>query len=189
MSLPDIQVRLPGWVGDRLAAVDPLPDDRDRMRFVVELARENVRRDTGGPFAAAVIESASGRVLAAGVNLVLPLRSSVLHAEIVAIMMAQKRLDTHVLSAPGLPVSELVTSCEPCAMCLGALLWSGVRRVVTGATREDAEGIGFDEGPVFPESYAYLEARGIEIARGVEREPARDVLTLYAEQNKMIYNG
>ena len=60
---------------------------------------------------------------------------------------------------------ELVSSCEPCAMCLGATLWSGVRRLVTGATKADAEAIGYDEGPVFPESYAHLERRGIEVVR------------------------
>jgi tRNA(Arg) A34 adenosine deaminase TadA len=78
-----------------------------------------------------------------------------------------------------MPAHEMVTSCEPCAMCMGATLWSGVRRVVWGAVREDAMALDFDEGPVFPETYEYLEARGIELARGVLREEARAVLDLY----------
>jgi tRNA(Arg) A34 adenosine deaminase TadA len=74
-------------------------------------------------------------------------------------------------------------------MCLGATLWSGVRRVVYGATREDATLLNFEEGPVFPESYRYLEARGIEIVRGVLRDEARAVLELYRANSGKIYNG
>jgi len=74
-------------------------------------------------------------------------------------------------------------------MCLGASLWSGVARIVTGALREDAASLGFDEGPVFEESHCYLESRGVEIARGVLREEARVVLALYQERGGPIYNG
>jgi len=83
----------------------------------------------------------------------------------------------------------LVTSCEPCAMCLGATLWSGVRSVVCGAAREDALHQRFDEGPVFPESWRYLESHGISITRGVRREEARKVLELYGERSGEIYNA
>jgi tRNA(Arg) A34 adenosine deaminase TadA len=83
----------------------------------------------------------------------------------------------------------MVTSCEPCAMCLGATLWSGVKRLVYGATREDASRLAFDEGPVFPESYRYLEARGLEIVRGVLRDEARGVLELYRATGGAVYNG
>ncbi len=74
-------------------------------------------------------------------------------------------------------------------MCLGATLWSGVRRLVWGASREDATRLSFDEGPVFPESYKYLEERGIEIVRDVCREEARAVLELYRSRSGEIYNG
>ena len=74
-------------------------------------------------------------------------------------------------------------------MCLGATLWSGVRRVVYGAAREDASKLGFEEGPVFPESYEYLEQRDIEIVRGVLRDEARAVLELYRTRKGTIYNG
>ena len=72
-------------------------------------------------------------------------------------------------------------------MCLGAVHWSGVRRLVTGATREDVEAIQFDEGPVFPESYQYLERRGLEIRREVLRAEAREVLQLYAATSGEMY--
>jgi tRNA(Arg) A34 adenosine deaminase TadA len=65
----------------------------------------------------------------------------------VAFMVAQQRIGSFTLAGPGMPAHELVTSCEPCAMCLGATLWSGVRRVVYGAAREDASRLAFEEGP------------------------------------------
>jgi tRNA(Arg) A34 adenosine deaminase TadA len=85
---------------------------------------------------------------------------------------------------------ELFTSCEPCAMCLGAILWSGVKRVVCGASKVDAENIGFDEGPVFDESYTYMSNHGVTIEREVLREDAAAVLNLYAsDESNAIYNG
>ena len=161
----------------------------ERMQLAIDLSRENIRHHTGGPFGAAIYESESGRLVAAGVNLVVPLNNSALHGEMVAFMMAQAVLGSYTLNAPGLPAHELVTSCDPCAMCLGATLWAGVRRIVCGATREDAGEIFFDEGPVFPQSYDYLGARGVEVIRGVLREPAREVLALYARTSGPIYNG
>jgi tRNA(Arg) A34 adenosine deaminase TadA len=74
-------------------------------------------------------------------------------------------------------------------MCLGTTLWSGVQRVVYGAAREDASILNFEEGPVFPESYKYLEDRGIEIVRNVMRDEARAVLELYRARSGKIYNG
>ena len=117
------------------------------MRLAVSLARENVRRGTGGPFGAAVFEARTGRLVAAGVSLVVPARWSGAHAEIVALALAQRALGTHDLGGPGMAPHELVTSVEPCAMCLGAVAWSGVRRLVCGAREAEARAIGFDEGP------------------------------------------
>jgi len=152
------------------------------------LAR-HVEHGTGGPFGAAVFEQASGRLVAVGMNSVVRLNNCTLHGEMVAFMMAQREVGTFSLSAPGLPTHELFTSCEPCAMCLGATLWSGVKRVVYGAGREDASRLDFEEGPVFPASYKYLEDRGIEIVRDLLRDEARAVLELYRAKNGKIYNG
>jgi tRNA(Arg) A34 adenosine deaminase TadA len=163
--------------------------DDARMRLAVELSRQNVLRGTGGPFGAAVFESASGALVAVGVNSVVRLRNSALHAEILALMLAEHRVGSYSLQGADLPAHELVTSCDPCAMCLGAVHWSGVRRLVTGATREDAIALSFDEGPVFPESFAYLEARGVEVVRGVLRKEAATVLELYQRQGGPIYNA
>jgi tRNA(Arg) A34 adenosine deaminase TadA len=74
-------------------------------------------------------------------------------------------------------------------MCLGAVLWSGVRRVVWAATREDANALAFDEGPVFAASYKYLRRRGIHFDAGVLREEGRAILELYHESGGVIYNA
>jgi tRNA(Arg) A34 adenosine deaminase TadA len=116
------------------------------------------------------------------------LGNSVLHAETLAIMLAQARLGTYALGSAPEESYALVTSCEPCAMCLGAALWSGVRALVSGAAREDATALGFDEGPVFAESWRYLEQRGIRTTRGVLREEAVAVLELYRATGGAIYN-
>jgi len=165
------------------------PGDDERMQLAIALARWNVLEATGGPFGAAVFERASGRLVAVGINLVVPLGNSSLHAEMVAFMMAQARVGSYTLGGKGMPEHELATSCEPCAMCLGATLWSGVRRVICGATRDDALGLEFDEGPVFDASYAYLAERGVEVERGVRRAEAAEVLALYRRRAGVIYNA
>ena len=90
--------------------------------------------------------------------------------------LAQKSLGSFDLGAPGLPACELVTSVEPCAMCAGAVLWSGVRRLVCGASSDDARAIGFDEGPKHPDWASELRRRGIEVVEGVLRAEAVAVL-------------
>jgi tRNA(Arg) A34 adenosine deaminase TadA len=184
-----LQISYPAWVSDVVDWEGAYAGDEARMRLAIAVSRENVVRGTGGPFGAAVFEEASGRLVAVGMNLVVPLNNSTLHAEMVAFMMAEHRLGSFTLGAEGMPVHVLATSCEPCAMCLGATLWSGVKRVITGATREDALTIKFEEGPVFASSYRYLRARGISFTRAVLREEARAVLELYMKSAGVIYNG
>ncbi len=180
---------LPDWVD---AVVDwgrPLESEEARMRLAIRLARENVERGTGGPFGAVVAERETGRLLSVGVNSVVRLHNCTLHAEMVAFMLAQARLGTFSCGAPGLPAYELATSCDPCAMCLGATLWSGVRHVRCGATRDDAMLLRFDEGPVFASSWAYLRRRGIDVRHGVLRDEAVAVFDLYRDRGGAVYNG
>lgn len=189
MSAPRVVVEYPSWVHDVVEWKRLLASDEERMRLAIQLARENVERGSGGPFGAIVVERDSGRLIGVGMNSVVRFNNSTLHGEMVAFMMAQQRLSSYTLAAPGMPAHELVTSCEPCAMCLGAALWSGVRRIVCGAVREDATRLKFEEGPVFPQSYKYLEERGIEIKRGVLRDEARAVLEQYRARGGPIYNA
>jgi tRNA(Arg) A34 adenosine deaminase TadA len=189
MTQRTVQVDYPDWVRGTIAWDAVYRTDEERVRLAIAVSRENVERETGGPFGAAVFESDSGRLVAVGMNSVVRLNNCTLHGEMVAFMMAQARLQSFTLNAPHLPAHELVTSCEPCAMCLGATLWSGVRRLVYAAGREDAARLRFDEGPVFPESYHYLEERGISIVRNVLRDEAVAVLEEYRARKGTIYNG
>lgn len=184
-----IQITLPSWVDEVVDWAERYPADEDRMRLAITLARENVARKTGGPFGAAIFAEETGELVSVGMNSVQRLTNATLHAEMMAFMMAQHAVGAFSLSAPGLPLHTLVTSCDPCAMCLGAVLWSGVQRVVCGASRDDATRLGFDEGPVFPQSYHYLEDRGVTIVRRVLHLEARGVLELYRKQGGIIYNG
>lgn len=188
MDFSGITITPPSWLAGFTDWDKPLSSDEHRMRLAIALSRENVERGTGGPFGALIVESDTGRVVAAGTNSVVRLGNSTLHGEMVAFMVAQRRLGSFSLSAPGMSRHELVTSCEPCAMCLGAALWSGVKRIVCGAAREDATRLRFEEGPVFPQSYAYLESRGVTFTRNVLREEARAVLEQYRARGGAIYN-
>lgn len=186
---PVVHIEYPAWVDTLVDWERTYANDDEKMRLAIDLSRENVERGTGGPFGAAIVERESGRLISVGMNSVVRLNNCTLHGEMVAFMMAQQRVQSFTLNTPNLAVHELITSCEPCAMCLGATLWSGVRRLVSGAAREDASKLKFEEGPVFPESYRYLEDRGIEIVRDVLRPEARAVLELYRAKSGKIYNG
>ena len=186
---PAVVLDLPNWAGAYVATHPVLADDDARMRFVLGLARENVERGTGGPFAAAVVVRATGRVVSVGVNAVERLQCSVAHAEVIALALAEAQVGAYSLRAAGLPPHELVTTCQPCAMCLGAVGWSGVTRLVCAAARSDAVAIGFDEG-LLPEAWErrFAEA-GVEVVCGVLRDEARAVMERYVERGGTTYNG
>jgi tRNA(Arg) A34 adenosine deaminase TadA len=159
------------------------------MDFVTTLSKLNIEQGTGGPFGAGIFRTDTHALVAPGVNLVLSSQSSLAHAEVVAIMMSQQILGVHDLGANGFPPHELVTSCEPCAMCLGAICWSGIRHLVCGARGNDAEAIGFDEGPK-PQNWATaLEERGISVTVDIGRPNATQVLQQYVEQGGEVYNS
>ena len=180
MVLPDW---LDGFIDDWK---DPLETTGQRMHLAVSLAAENVRHHSGGPFGAIVVGEPDGILLGVGVNLVTTLELSMAHAEIVAISMAQSALGNWNLGAGGRV--QLVTSCEPCAMCFGAVPWSGVNSIIWGAGREDAEAAGFDEGDKPDDWVESLERRGIRTAGGVLREEAAAVLARYAHRDGAIYH-
>lgn len=159
------------------------------MRFVIGLSARNVDERTGGPFAAAVFDVRSGRLVACAVNRVVPEGLSVAHAEILALSFAQRAVGSHNLDRDRRGALELVTSSEPCAMCLGAIPWSGVGSVVCGARVEDAVRAGFDEGQRPARWCAGLRRRGIAVLRDVCRAEAAAVLRRYGDAGGEIYNG
>jgi tRNA(Arg) A34 adenosine deaminase TadA len=186
---PAMTFQLPDWI-DRL--IDPerrYPDVDEQMGLVIDLSRRNVELGTGGPFGAAVFEQESGRLVAPGVNLVVPSSSAIAHAEIVAVALAGVATGGFDLGRPDLPRTVLVASTEPCAMCFGAVPWSGVSGLICGARDEDARAVGFDEGPKVADWEAALVARGIRVNRDIRRPEARAVLESYAASGGTIYNG
>jgi tRNA(Arg) A34 adenosine deaminase TadA len=189
MTYPALTINIPRWL-EQLVAGHPqlLPSMEERMQLAIMIARESITHG-GGPFGAVIVEEESGRLIAPGANLVVPLSCSLAHAELVAIAIAQQQAGEFVLGSGGTPSLQLVTSTEPCAMCLGAIPWSGIRSVVCGARGEDAERVGFDEGakPVaWPDA---LARRGIAVFRDICREEAARVLADYVSNGGVIYNG
>ncbi|MCW8878180.1 MAG: nucleoside deaminase [Kangiellaceae bacterium] len=184
-----IEFSLPEWVNGYCMSYRATSNLSERMQFVIKAAQKNINLKTGGPFAAAIFEEKTGELVSLGVNLVTTQGMSILHAEMVAIAVAQKKLGTYDLGAENVASHELVSSTEPCAMCFGAVPWSGIRTVVTGAMDEDARNIGFDEGPK-PDDWIFeLASRGIKVIDKVERESAVEVLTEYKCNDGFIYNS
>lgn len=183
-----VQIHLPAWLPGFLARLPATLDSpEERMRVAISLAEANVANGSGGPFGALVVTADTGRVLAAGVNRVEPGHCSSAHAEVLALSLAQQRLGTASLAATKFGPMELVSSCEPCAMCLGAIPWSGVSSLLCGATKVDAEAVGFDEGDRAENWIEQLERRGIRVNTGILRQAAAEVLTRYARGGGRIY--
>ncbi len=173
------EIRLPEWL-----ASWPLPtaaaSDEACMRLAIAIARENVAQRSGGPFGALVRDDARRRIVSVGINLALPSGNPVLHAEVVALSLAGA-----ALAPPG--GVTLYSSCEPCIMCLGALHWAGVRRVVWAALRKDAEAVGFIEGAGCDALRVEMAARGVVFEPGVMREEGAQVLRDYSRNGGFIY--
>lgn len=183
-------LKLPEWLVDFYDRHSySYPKMEDRMRLAIELSRRNIDHATGGPFGAAIFNLKTYELFAVGVNLVTYLNCSVVHAEIVAIISAHHRARTYDLSCHEGSGYELVTSTEPCAMCFGAILWSGIKQIVCGARTEDAERIGFDEGDKPTDWPKSLEKRGITVFRDICRFEASDILLAYQRSNGIIYSS
>ena len=182
--LKDIVLPIPDWLNAWGAQIpSALPDMNLRMAAVIDLARINVQHG-GGPFAAAVFNQTNGELIAPGVNWVVPGKSSLLHAEVMALALAEQTLGSYELASYG--AFELITSAEPCCQCLGILQWTGIASVVCGARSEDVEAIGFDEGQRAIDWVQGLQRRGISVTREVMRAQAIEILKSYRGE---IYNG
>ncbi len=163
--------------------------DEDKVRVAIEAAALNVRHKTGGPFGAAVFSEA-GDLVAVGVNLVEPEGSSILHAEVVALALAQSRAGTYSLHSESSGAEHtLASSAAPCVMCFGAIHWSGIRRLIFSAAKSDVEAIGFDEGPIPADWKEQLEAGGINVLGDCCGDAGRAVLQSYLQAGSNIYNA
>lgn len=165
--LKSLTLSLPSWIDEYM---EKTPQEfttlEGRMKFVLGLAVENIHHKSGGPFSSAVFNIETGELISVGVNRVMPESCSCAHGEMMAIMLAQKRLGTYDFSLKG--KFQLFTNAKMCIMCMGGVIWSGVCEVVSSATPEDVQNIiGFDEGPV-PKEYNFeLEKRGIKVIERV----------------------
>ncbi len=184
-------ISLPDWAEAELAKLPThLPTLAERMTAVIRFSRLNMERNTGGPFAAGLFERDSGRLVVIGVNRVVPQHCSSAHAEVVTLSLAQQKLGTFDLGGPGMPAYQLVVNWRPCAMCYGAVVWSGVRSLAIAGSGPELETItGFDEGPIHPHWQTELEKRGIEVIDGVLAAEAVAVFEQFRESGALVYNG
>jgi len=185
MLLAQLHLTLPPWVHD-LADRTLYASDDDKMALAIRLAHDNITARTGGPFGAAVFDDA-GRLLSVGVNRVLEQNCSLAHAETMAYMLAQQRLQSARLNDAGRRIT-LATSAQPCCQCYGATFWAGIDRLLIGARREDVMGLtDFNEGPLPQDWEGELVRHGIEVVRDLQRESACSVLDAYARQQGPVY--
>ena len=181
MPLPaQLHITLPIWVLELDVAGRDFSSDEAKVAFAIELSKHNVERQSGGPFGAAVF-SPQHQLIAVGVNRVVRQSCSLAHAETMAYMLAQQRLQTPRLNDVLAPV-VLATSSQPCCQCYGATIWAGIDRLLIGARAEDVmELTEFDEGPLPADWIGELNKRGIEVVRDLCRDDARAVLRRYGE--------
>jgi tRNA(Arg) A34 adenosine deaminase TadA len=181
-----VHLTLPAWVHELVDHARPYPGDDDKVGLAIELSRWNVEARSGGPFGAAVF-GPDDRLIAVGVNRVLPHNCSLAHAETMACMLAQQRLQQSRLNEALGPIT-LATSAQPCCQCYGAMFWAGIDALLIGARSEDVMTLTeFDEGPLPADWVGELEARGIAVVRDLRRDEARVVLRAYGEQGGQFY--
>ncbi len=160
------------------------------MRAIIRFSRWNIDHQTGGPFAAGVFERDTGRIVAIGVNRVVASNVSSAHAEIVAVSLAQQKLNCWDLGGEGMPAMQLVVNWRPCAMCYGATIWSGIRSLVIAGSDDACERItGFDEGPIHPQWRAELERRGIALQDALLYDQAIEVFAEFRDRGHLVYNA
>jgi tRNA(Arg) A34 adenosine deaminase TadA len=178
MLYAQLHLTLPPWIHTAVDDSKAYADDAAKMRLAIELARLNVEHRSGGPFGAAVF-NAEGRVIAIGVNRVVATNCSVAHAEMMAYMLAQSRLQRFRLNEDGKRYT-LATSAQPCCQCYGATVWAGIDELLIGARAEDVTTLTeFDEGPLPTDWIGELTRRGIAVRRDIERPAAQQVLADY----------
>ena len=153
------------------------------MNKYMEIAKENAEKgimnNEGGPFGAVIIDK-NGNIISNGNNKVLKNNDPTAHAEIVAIREACKKLNTYDLSN-----CILYTSCEPCPMCLSAIIWSNIKQVYYGCTKEDAGSIGFRDDKI----YEFLKGENVNLIdlKQIDRKECFEEMENYKKNQGIIY--
>lgn len=183
----DFQFSLPRWIEGLKLNFEQEFKEEEKMQLAIDLSALNIKHKTGGPFGAAIFDTEKNSLLSVGVNIVVPGHWACGHAEMVAFSLANSTLQTNDLSSKG--SFELYSSAEPCMMCMGATIWSGVQKLVCAARHEDVQAIGFDEGPKPDVWSEKLNERGITVTRDFMRDEAVQVLNSYKKNGGNIYNA
>ena len=149
------------------------------MKLAKEMAENGHRNGEGGPFGAIILDKA-GNIIAKGNNKVIISHDPTAHAEVVAIREASKKLGTYDLSE-----CTLYTSCEPCPMCLSAIIWANIKEVYYACTKKDAANIGFRDDAI----YEYLKGNNKDLINlhHIDRNECISVFEEYQRENKTIY--
>lgn len=155
------------------------PQDRKFMQMAIDLSVENVANG-GGPFGAVIVRD--GEIIATGTNRVTANNDPTAHAEVSAIRAACAKVGNFKLEG-----CTCYTSCEPCPMCLSALYWAGVERIVYGNTKEDAKSINFDDSFIYDELELDYDKRSIRCEHFL-RDEALGAFRKWAEkEDKVAY--
>ena len=191
MLYAQVHLTLPAWVHEFVDAAATFPGDADKVGLAIALSARNIEADTGGPFGA-VVFGPDDRIIAVGVNRVVPHACSVAHAEMMAYMLAQGRTQRLRLNRDdddnAIGPITLATSSQPCCQCYGATVWAGIDRLLIGARAEDVMTLTeFDEGPLPADWIGELNTRGIEVVRDIARDDACAVLRRYGERGGPRY--
>lgn len=149
------------------------------MQIAKENADKGILNNEGGPFGAVIVDG-SNSVVSIGNNQVLNQKDPTAHAEIVAIRNACKNLNTYNLSS-----CTLYTSCEPCPMCLSAIIWANIKKVYFGCTKHDADEIGFRDDVI----YQYLKGERNDLIdlQEMDKEECLKTFEEYKKRNGTIY--
>lgn len=144
------------------------------MMRAIELARQGMDSNSGGPFGAIVVRD--GEVIGEGLNQVTSTNDPTAHAEIVAIRAACQKLGSFQLEG-----CLIYASCEPCPMCLGAIYWARPEKIIFGCTRQDAADIGFDDNFFYSELNKRIDERTLPII-SLMREESLKVFKTWAQK-------
>jgi len=149
-----------------------MSDDNKFLRKAIEIAASGIKSG-GGPFGAVI--SNEGKIIALSNNRVVLNTDPTAHAEILAIREAASFLKKHNLEG-----CVLYSSCEPCPMCLGAIYWSGIKRVVYASGRHDASAAGFDDELIYNEISLDPSKRSVTFLQ-MEDHEAKEVFRKWEE--------
>ncbi|HBH83351.1 MAG TPA: tRNA-specific adenosine deaminase [Bacteroidales bacterium] len=131
--------------------------DRSMLLRAIKIAADGISNGTG-PFGAIIAKE--GEILSEAVNRVVINSDPTAHAEVIAIREASSILKSHDLRD-----CTLYCSCEPCPMCLGAIYWAGITKVVYSCDRYDAAAAGFSDMDIYDEILLEPENRNIKFVR------------------------